>query len=70
MTAAVSRQALRALLACPTGSIGCLGDDNVKAVMQDFPLAIEDGATFGDAVLLGHFIERYDEAAFAASTAR
>src|SRR6185436_3763580 len=27
------RQALRALLACPTGSIGCVGGDNVKAVM-------------------------------------
>ncbi|HEV2947965.1 MAG TPA: ferredoxin [Gemmataceae bacterium] len=25
------RQALRALLTCPTGSIGCLGDDDVKA---------------------------------------
>src|ERR1700740_821399 len=36
------RQALRALLACPTGSIGCLGDDDVKAVMKDFPLVIEE----------------------------
>jgi glyoxylase-like metal-dependent hydrolase (beta-lactamase superfamily II)/ferredoxin len=36
------RQALRALLACPTGSIGCLGDDDVKAVMDDFPLVIEE----------------------------
>jgi glyoxylase-like metal-dependent hydrolase (beta-lactamase superfamily II) len=36
------RQALRALLACPTGSIGCLGDDNVKAVMTDFPLPVEE----------------------------
>jgi glyoxylase-like metal-dependent hydrolase (beta-lactamase superfamily II)/ferredoxin len=35
------RQALRALLACPTGSIGCLGDDDVKAVRNDFPLLIE-----------------------------
>jgi glyoxylase-like metal-dependent hydrolase (beta-lactamase superfamily II)/ferredoxin len=35
------RQALRALLACPTGSIGCLGDDDVKAVMKDFPLGVE-----------------------------
>jgi glyoxylase-like metal-dependent hydrolase (beta-lactamase superfamily II) len=25
-----------------TGSIGCLGDDDVKAVMQDFPLVIEE----------------------------
>lgn len=36
------RQALRALLACPTGSIGCLGGDDVKAVMNDFPLAVEE----------------------------
>ncbi len=36
------RQALQALLACPTGSIGCLGDDDVKSVMKDFPLAIEE----------------------------
>src|SRR5262249_25346017 len=35
------RRALQALLACPTGSIGCLGDDDVKAVMKDFPLVIE-----------------------------
>lgn len=36
------RRALQALLACPTGSIGCLGDDDVKAVMKDFPLLIEE----------------------------
>jgi len=36
------RQALRALLACPTGSIGCQGDDDPKAVMADFPLLIEE----------------------------
>jgi glyoxylase-like metal-dependent hydrolase (beta-lactamase superfamily II)/ferredoxin len=36
------RQALRALLACPTGSIGCLGHDDPKAVMNDFPLLIEE----------------------------
>src|SRR5262245_46368145 len=36
------RQAIRALLSCPTGSIGCLGDDDVKAVMKDFPLVIEE----------------------------
>lgn len=35
------RQALRALLACPTGSIGCLGDSDVKVVMKDFPLEVE-----------------------------
>ncbi len=36
------RQALRALLACPTGSIGCQGEDDPKAVMKDFPLLIEE----------------------------
>ena len=36
------RQSLRALLACPTGSIGCDGHDDVKAVMGDFPLLIEE----------------------------
>jgi glyoxylase-like metal-dependent hydrolase (beta-lactamase superfamily II)/ferredoxin len=36
------RQALQALLSCPTGSIGCLGDDDVKAVMKDFPLVVEE----------------------------
>ncbi|HEX5444921.1 MAG TPA: MBL fold metallo-hydrolase [Pirellulales bacterium] len=35
------RDALRAMLACPTGSIGCLGNDDVKSVMNDFPLAVE-----------------------------
>lgn len=36
------RDALHALVSCPTGSIGCLGDDDVKAAMTDFPLLIED----------------------------
>jgi glyoxylase-like metal-dependent hydrolase (beta-lactamase superfamily II)/ferredoxin len=36
------RKALQALLACPTGSIGCLGEDDPKAVMNDFPLLIEE----------------------------
>ncbi len=36
------RQALRALPACPTESIGCLGGDDVKPVMKDFPLVIEE----------------------------
>lgn len=34
--------ALYALLSCPTGSIGCLGEDDVKAAMGDFPLPVED----------------------------
>lgn len=36
------RDALRALLACPTGSIGCLGGDDPKTVMRDFPLVVEE----------------------------
>src|SRR5262245_2777407 len=36
------RQAIRAMLACPTGSIGCLGADDIKVVMNDFPLAVEE----------------------------
>jgi glyoxylase-like metal-dependent hydrolase (beta-lactamase superfamily II)/ferredoxin len=35
------REAMRALLSCPTGSIGDLGDDDVKSVMADFPLEVE-----------------------------
>jgi glyoxylase-like metal-dependent hydrolase (beta-lactamase superfamily II)/ferredoxin len=42
VSSADRRQALRALLACPTGSIGCLGDDDVKVVMRDFPLVVEE----------------------------
>jgi len=36
------RLALQALLSCPTGSIGCQGDDKVKEVMEDFPLVVEE----------------------------
>jgi glyoxylase-like metal-dependent hydrolase (beta-lactamase superfamily II)/ferredoxin len=36
------RTALRALVCCPTGSIGSLGEDRPQAVMDDFPLAIEE----------------------------
>src|SRR5213083_1128595 len=42
VSSADRRRALQALLACPTGSIGFLGDDDVKAVMKDFPLVIEE----------------------------
>src|SRR5205085_8455205 len=42
VSSAHRRQPLRALLACPTGAIGCLCDDDVKAVMKDFPLVIEE----------------------------
>lgn len=40
------RLALQALLACPTGSIGCLGDDDVKPVMRDFPLPVEEPVSY------------------------
>jgi glyoxylase-like metal-dependent hydrolase (beta-lactamase superfamily II)/ferredoxin len=36
------RQAMQALLSCPTGSIGCLGTDDPKAAMKDFPLLIQE----------------------------
>src|SRR6266498_653113 len=42
VSSADRRHALRAVLACPTGSIGCLGDDDVKSVMKDFPLPVEE----------------------------
>src|SRR5262249_35468569 len=41
-TATERGRALRALLACPTGSIGTLGDDDPKAAMKDFPLLLEE----------------------------
>src|SRR5207237_1453115 len=40
------RQSLQALLACPTGSIASLGDDDVKAVMKDLPLGVEEPAYY------------------------
>lgn len=40
------RKATRALLSCPTGSIGALHRNNVKEVMNDFPLHIEDEAYY------------------------
>jgi ferredoxin len=41
-TDADRREALRALVCCPTGSIGCLGPDKPQAVMDDFPPVIEE----------------------------
>ena len=41
VTGSDRRQALHALLSCPTGSIGCRAEDP-KAVMKDFPLVIEE----------------------------
>src|SRR5207249_3051922 len=40
-TDADRRHALHALVSCPTGSIGSLGDDKPGAVMDDLPLPIE-----------------------------
>lgn len=40
-TAEAERAALRALLACPTGSIGTLHPDRTRAVKADFPMLIE-----------------------------
>ncbi len=40
------RRALRALLACPTGSIGTVGRPDVSAVKEDFPLPLEDGVSY------------------------
>src|SRR3954453_13223407 len=45
-TPADRRRAVQALLACPTGSIGCRGDDDVKAVMDDFPLLVEEPVSY------------------------
>ncbi len=39
------RLALRALVCCPTGSIGCLGDDHPREAMDDFPLSL-DGSVY------------------------
>lgn len=37
------RRATRALLACPTGSIGTLGENQSRVIMHDFPMRIEEG---------------------------
>ncbi|HJT32960.1 MAG TPA: MBL fold metallo-hydrolase [Pirellulales bacterium] len=42
VTSAERRDALRAMLACPTGSIGCLNDGDIKTVMDDFPMEVEE----------------------------
>src|SRR5438105_10311992 len=40
------REAFRALLSCPTGSIGTLGHNEASRVKEDFPLALEDGVAY------------------------
>jgi glyoxylase-like metal-dependent hydrolase (beta-lactamase superfamily II)/ferredoxin len=41
-----TRMALRALLACPTGSIGTVHANDARAVMADFPVPIEDNVYY------------------------
>lgn len=41
-TPAGRRTALHALVCCPTGSIGSVGDDRPSVVMDDFPLVVEE----------------------------
>ena len=36
------RDTVHALISCPTGSIGCQADDDVKGAMSDFPLLLEE----------------------------
>jgi glyoxylase-like metal-dependent hydrolase (beta-lactamase superfamily II)/ferredoxin len=45
-TADQQRRALRALLACPTGSIGTRHANASKDVLADFPLHLEDGVYY------------------------
>src|SRR5436305_4823567 len=45
-TADAERQALRALLACPTGSIGTLHSHGAAEVKWDFPLAVEGEVSY------------------------
>lgn len=40
------RATTRALLACPTGSIGTTGDNRAREVMNDFPLLIDDNVFY------------------------
>ena len=45
-TAEQWHNALRALLACPTGSIGTVHATDAKEVMADFPLHLDDGVYY------------------------
>jgi glyoxylase-like metal-dependent hydrolase (beta-lactamase superfamily II)/ferredoxin len=40
------RLALRALVCCPTGSIGTVGKDKPQAVLDDFPLLLEEPVSY------------------------
>src|SRR3954454_13391054 len=39
-------RALQALVCCPTGSIGCQGQDSPQSVLDDFPLPIEGPVSY------------------------
>src|SRR5271154_2138761 len=41
-----TRAAVRALLACPTGSIGTLHPNNSSEIMEDFPFPIEENVFY------------------------
>lgn len=45
-SAVAGRNALRALLSCPTGSIGTLHANHAREVKQDFPLHLEGGVYY------------------------
>jgi glyoxylase-like metal-dependent hydrolase (beta-lactamase superfamily II)/ferredoxin len=45
-TDAQRRHAFRALLACPTGSIGTLGPNEARQVKEDFPLVLANGVLY------------------------
>jgi glyoxylase-like metal-dependent hydrolase (beta-lactamase superfamily II)/ferredoxin len=45
-TAAAQREALRALIACPTGSIGSEHKNAVREVLNDFPIALAPGVHY------------------------
>src|SRR5258708_9119603 len=46
VTAVAERKALRALLACPTGSIGTLHPERTPAERGDFPMPLEGGVSY------------------------
>src|SRR5262245_42242209 len=45
-TADETRAALRALIACPTASIGTEDKQQIPGALDDFPIAIQDGVSY------------------------
>lgn len=41
-----NQAALRALLACPTSSIGTVGKNQARVVMEEFPIPLDDGVYY------------------------